>query len=166
MPPRTSRSARATTGPDKDAGQATKAKPAGRGTGPAEDSDVALQTLSQFLDARPFTPRSPSDEDPLTRSFQLVVGVVERAKATADGIQHRTYDTTLEGEVPASLSALVTEALNASCTYYENLLNNGEEFRRVRQLKRGPTAAGAQQGAQKRSQAAAGRRAAEKADPQ
>jgi hypothetical protein len=105
------------------------------------------------MGARPFEPRDDSDEKPLTRSFQLVVGVVERAKATADGIQHRTYDTALEGKVPGSLSALVTEALNAACTYYEDLLNNGQEFRRVRQLTRGPSAEGAVRGAAKRAAA-------------
>jgi hypothetical protein len=110
-----------------------------------------LRTLSDAMGARPFVPRDEGDDKPLTRSFQLVVGVVERAKATADGIQHRTYDTELEGKVPASLSALVTEALNVACTYYENTLNDGQEFRRVRQLTRGPSPEGAIRGAAKRA---------------
>jgi hypothetical protein len=110
------------------------------------------------MDARTFTVREAGDEDPVTRSFQLVVGVVERAKAVADGIQHRAYDTPLEGQVPGSLSALVTEALNVACTYYENLLNDGEEFKRVRRLKRGPTPEGAQAGAEKRVLKAAAKR--------
>ena len=143
--PRTARAAASTGKPSSPRQAAARSRARGD-----QGEAAALKTLSEALGARPFQPRSDNDNDPLTRSFQLVVGVVERAKATADGIQHRTYDTPLEGQVPASLSAFVTEALAVACTYYENLLNNGEEFRRVRSLKRGPTPQGAAEGAAKR----------------
>jgi hypothetical protein len=141
-----------TSGQPEGAGQPARRRPAARRQADQEQEDV-LRTLTQAMGARSFEPRGEADDKPLTRSFQLVVGVVERAKATADGIQHRTYDTALEGKVPGSLSALVTEALNVACSYYEDILNGGHEFRRVRQLTPGPSAEGAVRGARKRAEA-------------
>jgi hypothetical protein len=112
-----------------------------------------MLTLAEALDARMFEPRGEVDGKRLTRSFHLTVGDVERAKATAAGIQHRAYDTDIQDKVPGSLSAFITECIIAGCTYYEDLLNNGKEFRRVMQLTPGPSKEGARAGAEKRTQA-------------
>jgi hypothetical protein len=114
---------------------------------------MPMLTLAQALAARSFEPRAEGDNDRLTRSFHLTVGDVERAKATADGVQHRAYGTDIGDDIPESLSAFVTEALRAACTYYENLLNGGQGFRRVRNLSRGPSPEGARAGARKRAAA-------------
>lgn len=108
-------------------------------------------TLAEALEIRPTQSHGPADEESVTRSFHLRVGDVERAKATADGIQHRAYGTPLEDVIPRSLSAFIAEAIQARCTYYENLLNDHTEFRRVRQLSPGPSPEGARRGAAKRA---------------
>jgi len=45
-------------------------------------------------------------------------------------MQARTYGTDLADRIPATLDDLVNEAIEAACTYYENLLNEGAEFPR------------------------------------
>ena len=119
----------------------------------AEDvlEPTATLTFSEFVGTRPFVPRSDDDQKIQGRSFQIPAGVVERVRATADGIQHMAYGTELEGRVPGSISGFVANALEAACTYWENQLNNGEEFRRVRRLPPGPSAEGAKRGADKRA---------------
>jgi hypothetical protein len=133
-----------------------------RGTAaePAAAEETRLQTFAQHTGARPFTVREPGDEKLQSRSFQIPIGVVQRLRATADGVQHRVYDTELQDETPDSISAFVVEAFDALCTFYEDALNNGQEFRRVRRLPPGPGKTGAQRGADKRSEIAAARRAA------
>ncbi len=110
-----------------------------------------MRNFAEATGSRSLEPQGPADTEPLMRSFHLRVGVVERAKATADGVQHRAYGTAIEDDVPTSLSALVTEAIEAACSYYEDLLNDGEPFRRVRNLTAGPGRHGARAGAQKRA---------------
>ena len=123
-------------------------------------SDDAPQTLAQFLGARDTADREADDSKTQTRSFPLLIKDVQRLRATADGIQHVTYQTPLQNEVPDSISGLLSEFIRAGCTYYENLLNNGEEFPRVRKLPPGPGRSGAQRGAAIRSEQAARRREA------
>lgn len=120
------------------------AKPGTAGRKPAASKAAArrrLRTFALATGARPGV-EHPGDRQPTTRSFQLDVGIVERAKATAAGIKARSYDTPIQGEVPTSLAGLVKECLEAGMTHYENVYNNGEEFRRVHKLPSGPTAAG------------------------
>jgi hypothetical protein len=160
MPPRTTAPKDATTA-------APAAKPrtaaARRKSAPA-DAPAPMQTFAEYTGATPFPVIDEGDEKLNTRSFQIPVGVVQRLRATADGIQHRAYDTDLEGKAPDSISGSVVEALDAWCSYYERLLNNGEPFRRVRRLPPGPGRSGAQRGAEKRSQTAAEKRAAKSVD--
>jgi hypothetical protein len=118
---------------------------------------MPLQTLAQAIGARDYQPRGDVDDERMTRSFHLRVGVIERAKAAATGVEHRAYGTPIEGDVPNSLSAFVEECIIAGCTYYENLFNGGEEFRRVGRLSPGPSHEGAQRGAAKRKAARAAR---------
>jgi len=134
-----------------------------RARGRARDGaapDDEMQTLAEFLGARETVEREPNDLKTQTRSFPLAIGVVQRLRATADGITHRVYETPLQDEVPDSISGLLTEFIIAGCTYYEDLLNNGQEFPRVRRLAPGPGRSGAQRGAAIRSRQAADRRAA------
>ena len=147
MPPRTSASTAGTTGAPRRGGRAAAA------------AAPPMQTFAQHTGARPYPVIDEGDEKLNTRSFQLPVGVVQRIRATADGIQHRAYETELEGQAPDSISGLVVEAFDAICTYYENLLNNGEPFRRVRKLPPGARPTGAARGALKRSEMAAAKRA-------
>lgn len=114
-----------------------------------------LQTLAQALGVRDFQVRGAADEDKMTRSFHLPVGLVERARAASTGVEHRAYGTPIEDEVPNSFSAFVAEALAAACTYYEDLFNNGHEFKRTGRLSPGPTREGAVRGAAKRKAALA-----------
>lgn len=170
MPPRTTAAAAAekTDTPKRQPRAAAPRKT--RAAGAAPPAEVAgttsagrtitrAKTFAEHTGARPFPVLADSDEQLNTRSFQLPIGVVERIRATADGIQHRTYETLLEGEVPDSISGLVVEAFNAIATYYEDLLNNGEPFRRVRKLPPGARPSGAARGAAKRSGIAAEKRA-------
>jgi hypothetical protein len=152
MPPSSKTKAGTATATADPAGKATtrsrsEAKP-GTAT-PAATPE--LQTFAEHTGSRPFTPRAASDEARQIRSFSLDTGLVERLRATADGIQHKAYGTDLENSVPQSIAALAAEGIEAACTYYENILNNGEEFRRVRKLPAGPSRDGAQRGAAKRA---------------
>ena len=112
---------------------------------------MPLQTLAQYIGARDYEPRGAVDDERATRSFHLPVGLIERAKATSTGVQHKAYDTDIGEIVPNSFSAFVGEAIAAACTYYENLLNGGKEFTRIGRLSPGPTREGAQRGANKRA---------------
>jgi hypothetical protein len=160
MPPRTPAAAESTGAPARAsrAAGARKAPPRA-----AKAADKPMQTFAEHTEARPFPVLAENDEKLNTRSFQLPIGVVERIRATADGIQHRVYETELEGKAPDSISGLVVEAFNGICTYYEDLLNNGEPFRRVRKLSPGARPSGAARGAAKRSETAAAKRAAKDA---
>lgn len=129
----------------------------------AAEADKPMQTFAEHTAARDFPVIADNDEKLNTRSFQLPIGVVERIRATADGVQHLSYGTELEGKTPDSISGLVTEAFNAICTYYEDLLNNGQPFRRLRKLSPGARPTGAARGAAKRSETAAAKRAAKSA---
>ena len=155
MPPRKSRAA----GSGTPADQAPAARRP-RARSRPDASDDAPQTLAQFLGARDTADREADDSKTQTRSFPLLIKDVQRLRATADGIQHVTYQTPLQDEVPDSISGLLSEFIRAGCTYYENLLNNGEEFPRVRKLPPGPGRSGAQRGAAIRSEQAARRREA------
>jgi len=162
MPPKTGTAAAA----PQDSGKAAPRKAAPRtptrsaqrpGSRAAAGEPMPMLTLTQAVGARAFESRGDADNKPLTRSFHLTVGDVERAKATSDGVQHRAYGTDIEDEVPRSLSAFITEAIRAACTYYENLLNDGQEFRRIRNLSPGPSPEGARRGAAKRAAARSSR---------
>lgn len=126
----------------------------------AEPAIPPLQTFGEHTGSRPFPVLAETDEKLNTRSFQIPIGVVERLRATADAIQHRAYETELEDRIPDSISGLLVELINAGCTYYEDLFNNGQPFRRVRKLPPGPGRSGAQRGAARRSEVAAAKRAA------
>lgn len=152
MPPRKPSGADADAGtqPTRAAASRTTSRTASRGRAATSPPD-ALKTFADFVGTRPFEPTGPADEKLQGRSFQLPVGVVERTRAAASGVEHRAYGTDLEDQVPGSVSAFVTEALMAACTYYENLFNGGQEFRRVHRLSPGPSKEGAQRGAEKRA---------------
>ena len=83
------------------------------------------------------------------RSFNLPEDLVTRAAATTRGVQARAYGTGIAEEVPDSLTRLVQEAVEAACTYYEDVFNGGQPFPPA-QLSPGPGARGAQEGAAKR----------------
>ena len=157
MPPRTTAATAESTG-----APAARPRAAARKKPPAAaPADIAaMETFAEHTGARPFPVVAETDEKLNTRSFQLPIGVVERIRATSDGVQHLGYGTDLEGKAPDSISGLVTEAFNAICTYYEDLLNNGQPFRRVRKLSPGARPTGAARGAAKRSETAAAKRAA------
>src|SRR5215469_16334702 len=138
MPPRT------TTTPAGKAASKDAAAPPDAGL-------PELKTFAEHLGSRAYEPRGPQDDKRQIRSFSLPTGVVERLRATADGIQHMAYGTALEGKVPATIAGLAAEAFEAICSYYEEILNNGEEFRRVRKLPPGPSKEGARVGAEKRA---------------
>jgi hypothetical protein len=167
MPPRTTAAAKKADAPASEPRAAAPRKTRAAAAPPAEVAGTTStgrtitrgQTFAEHTGARPFPVLADSDEQLNTRSFQLPIGVVERIRATADGIQHRTYETLLEGEVPDSISGLVVEAFNAIATYYEDLLNNGQPFRRVRKLPPGARPTGAARGAAKRAGIAAEKRA-------
>lgn len=158
MPPKTGTAATAPAGSSK-AVPARKAAPrrsapaAGASAAPASVGPASPLELLRSLSIRSVEPRSEADNQRLTRSFHLTVGAVERAKATADGIQHRAYGTDFEDEVPKSLSAFVTWCLELGCTFWEDAVNEGQEFRRIRNLSPGPSPEGARQGAAKRAAA-------------
>jgi hypothetical protein len=151
MPPKTGTAATAPA----DSGKAPASKPARAARKPAARRSAAapesIRTLAQMVGARGFESHGEADNQGLTRSFHLTVGDVERAKATSDGVQHRAYGTAIEDDIPKSLSAFVTEAIRVACTYYEDLLNDGQEFRRIRNLSPGPSPEGARRGAAKRA---------------
>jgi hypothetical protein len=161
MPPRTTAAAAESTGAPAARSRAAARKKQPPADAPAPRDRIApMETFAEHTGSRPFPIVAASDEKLNTRSFQLPTGVVERTRATSDGVQHLGYGTDLEGKAPDSISGLVTEALNAICTYYEDLLNNGQPFRRVRKLSPGARPAGAARGAAKRSETAAAKRAA------
>ena len=163
MPPRTTAAAAAKKADTPARG--SRASGASRAKRPAvRDADTPMETFAEHTGARPFPVIAENDEKLNTRSFQLPIGVVERFRATADGVQHMGYGTDLEGKAPDSISGGVVEAFNAWCTYYEDLLNNGQPFRRVRKLAPGARPSGAARGAAKRSETAAAKRAAKEAE--
>jgi hypothetical protein len=136
-----------------EAGQAARSAP-GRRSSRSQSPDQ-LRTLAQFMGARSYQARGEVDDERMTRSFHLPVGLIERARAASTGVEHRAYGTPIGEEVPNSFSSFVAEAIAAACTYYEDLFNGGEEFPRTGRLSPGPTRDGAIRGAQKRKAAAA-----------
>lgn len=140
--------------PGAAAGGSTSSRPAVRVKAP-EESD---QTFGEFTGSRPYQPRSEVDDEIKSRTFQLPVGVVERIKAVYDGVPAKAYDSELEDRIPDTMSGFVVEAVEALSTYYEDLLNDGKEFRRVRRLRPGPGKSGAVRGGQIRSEKAAAKR--------
>jgi hypothetical protein len=72
------------------------------------------------------------------------------------GTQARAYGTSIDGDVPDSLTRFVEEAVEAACTFYEDQFNGGQQFPPA-QLSPGPGAKGAVEGAALRAaQRAAG----------
>jgi hypothetical protein len=164
MPPRTTAPKDATTAtPAARPRTAAARKKSAPAAAPA-DEIAPLETFAEHTGARPFPVLDESDTQLNTRSFQLPIGSVQRLRATADAIQHRVYETPLEGKAPDSISGSVVEAIDAWCTYYEDLLNNGQPFRRARKLAPGPRRSGAQRGAEKRSETARVKREARDGD--
>jgi len=144
-----------TASPADTAPASTGTRPAARKAAPRTGGgrradQLPLKTFAQAVEARDYEPHGHVDDARMTRSFHLRVGVVERARAASVGVEHKAYGTPIEGDVPNSFSAFVEEAIVAACTYYENLLNGGKEFRRTGPLSPGPTREGAQRGAAKR----------------
>lgn len=117
-----------------------------------------MQTFREHTGARPYVARSENDDVLRARTFQLPIGVVERVRATSNGVLHRAYDTDIEDQVPENVSGFIMEAVEAACTYYEDLLNEGQEFKRVQRLSPGPGRSGAARGGQKRAEKAAAKR--------
>jgi hypothetical protein len=141
--------------PAKTAGTSREKAPAPAASRPSRrrrsTKPAPLQTFAEATGSRDFVPRGPEDEQQGRKSFYIRQGTIERLKATSAGIQHRAYDTELADRAPESMSAAADEAINALCTFYENTLNNGEEFPRRHRLPPGPSFQGAARGAAKRS---------------
>src|SRR5215470_3904091 len=98
MSPKTGRGSAATTGDEAASTAGTAAaRPeprAGRSRARAR-RPMPLRSFAQATGARALEPQGPADTEPVMRSFHLRVGLVERAKATADGAQHRAYGTAI-----------------------------------------------------------------------
>ena len=103
------------------------------------------KTFAQMLASRD----TGADSRRRPRSFNLPEDLVTRAAATTRGVQARAYGTGIAEEVPDSLTRLVQEAVEAACTYYEDVFNGGQPFPPA-QLSPGPGARGAREGAAKR----------------
>lgn len=152
MPARTKPDSPAAPGePASAAAAAKRPGTASRSRPPAHP--MPLKSLSEALGVRETVALGAVDTERMTRSFHLLVGTVERAKAAATGLEHRSYGTDLWHNSPHSVSAFVEEAILAACTYYENLLNDGQEFPRTGRLSPGPSEEGAARGARKRAAA-------------
>ena len=118
-------------------GDQKDAAAAGAGQAPGGQRGRRQQTLGERLHTRPSVitgaavgSRWPDDGQRGPRSFRLLGATLLRLQATVHGIQARTYGTALAGKVPATLDELVNEAIEAACTHYEDLLNDGREFPR------------------------------------
>ena len=120
----------------------------GKGTQmPTRRSAAKPRTFAQTGGSRVTVP----DSARRARSFNLPEALVARAAAAMRGTQARAYGTELDGEVPDSLTRFVEEAVQAACTYYEDLFNGGEQFPPA-QLSAGPGPRGAVEGAVKRAE--------------
>jgi hypothetical protein len=118
----------------RDEGEAAAA---GAGQAQGGQRGRRQQTLAERVHSRPSVvtgaavgSRWPDDAMRGPRSFRLLGATLLRLQATVHGIQARTYGTAMAGKVPATLDDLVNEAIEAACTHYEDVLNNGEEFAR------------------------------------
>jgi hypothetical protein len=143
--------------PASEATQPASRRPSARtrgGRGATDDrpgTKMPLQTLAQAMGADGYHPNAGDlDGERMTRSYHLSVGVVEMARATSVGVEHKAYGTPIEDQVPHSVSAFVEECIRAGIKYYEDLFNDGKPFRRTGPLSPGPTREGAQRGAAKR----------------
>lgn len=125
---------------------------AGRSRSPsrARSAPPDFQTFSEAVGARPTEITAPGDEHKTMRSYYQRVAVQERLKATLAMIQAKTYGSDAEARMPRSLPDLLEDAITAACTYWEDLLNNGQPARRIHKLRRGPSPQGAIEGAAKR----------------
>ena len=153
MPPRTPPAAKSAGTPARGAqapAAAARKAPAAR---------KPMKTFAEHTGSRPAPVITDAEAKLQTRSFQLPIAVVERLRATSDGLTHVAYGSPLEGEVPDSISGMVVEALNAICTFYEDQNHEGLPFRRVRKLSPGARPTGAARGAAQRSRIAAEKRA-------
>jgi hypothetical protein len=128
------------------------AHPAGPARAPRRKAATQqLQTFAHAIGSREPSIQGAADSEKTMRSFNVRVATVERLRATLALIGHRAYGTELAATAPDSLAAMADEALNAACTYYENLLNDGQEAPRIIRLPPGPSPIAAQQGAAKRA---------------
>ncbi len=107
-----------------------------------------LKTFAEFTGSRPTEPGFPRKY----KSYYLPVELEARLAATVRGVQARSYGTNLDGEVPENVSRGAVEALDAWCTYYENIFNEGEPFPPAT-ISPGPGPRGAREGADKRAAA-------------
>jgi len=118
------------------------------GSAPAQE----LKTFAEFTGSRPTEPEFPRKY----KSHYVPVALEARLAATVRGVQARSYGTNLDGEVPENVSRGVVEALDAWCTYYEDVLNEGQPFPPAT-ISPGPGPRGAREGAEKRAAARAER---------
>lgn len=161
MPTRTTPAADAAPGKEIQRSSPRQSPATGRSRSPSRRRTSAsppeFQRFSEALGARPTEMTKPGDAKKTMRSFNLDVGTVERLRATLKMVQARAYGQVAEETVPQSLPDLLTDLIDAGCTYYEDLLNGGQPAPRIRNLRRGPSPRGAIEGAAKRTEARGGR---------
>lgn len=102
------------------AGAAGPCSPATPGGGVAVAG--APLTLAEVTGSRPLDGRWQAKTINVSRELG------GRLDATVSGVLARSYDTRVAHLVPDTRTALCREAVEASCTYYQDLLNDGEPF--------------------------------------
>ena len=113
----------------QEAGTARGGRAAPRSRSGGRTREARLLTLAQATKARP-SETGPGEDEKVTRSFRIRKDILARLQGGLHGVQARSYGTPLADQVPASLGDFVDEALEAALTYYENMLNDGQEFDR------------------------------------
>jgi hypothetical protein len=79
-------------------------------------------TLAEVIGSRPLD--GPWQAKTIYVSGELAA----RLDATLSGVLAHSYDTRIANLVPDTRTALCREAVEASCTYYQDLLNDGKPF--------------------------------------
>jgi hypothetical protein len=101
--------------------------PASQAAGGISVNDRAPLTFGEAVAARPAPARpriSPSCRP------KLPLAVIARAGATWQGVMEISRGTRIADRAPRSRSAFVLEALEASCSFYEDELNGSNPFAR------------------------------------
>ena len=123
-----------TTDRDQNAGArrggAGRARTGSRATPPLKTLAEAMNSRPSIITGTPVGSKWPTDEQRGPRSFRVLGANLQRLQAAIAGIDARTYGTPLRGQAPVTLDDFVNEALEVALTYYEDMLNAGEEFSR------------------------------------
>jgi hypothetical protein len=111
-------------------GGAGRPRTGSRATPPLKTLAEAMHARPSIITGTPVGSRWENDGDRGPRSFRVLGANLQRLQAAVAGIDARTYGTPLRGKVPVTLDDFVNEALETALTYYEDMLNGGEEFSR------------------------------------